>query len=285
VQIVGTTEGLAKKRGVELVHNNPILDEHAATIRKLGKRVTEEIIEIGRLLTESKEILGHGNWLPWIEREFKWSDKTAERFINVYGLSSKFDNLSNLEVPITGLYLLAAPSTPEGARVEVIERAERGETVTNTELKAIIGKHKEPQSPVSKSLMSPVLKPAWADGKPSPTTAPARPRPDTNLPILPGPPLLPGRSAEPTKAQPNAGNTEDTAAERGNGENAPAATAKTDEVVHRTLTIIQISAGAAIPIFESHYPKLVGLLREVVDECEAHLIPLNTNNDSAEAAS
>ena len=60
----------------------------------------------------------HGNWLPWIEREFGWSGQTARRFIQVAEAASKFNNLENLSVDVSGLYLLAAPSTP--AEVDVI---------------------------------------------------------------------------------------------------------------------------------------------------------------------
>jgi hypothetical protein len=94
-------------------------------IRALGKRVVGDIIEIGRRLTDAKKIAGHGNWLPWLEREFGWTDKTAENFINVYklGAQTKFEKFSNLNLPVSGLYLLAAPHTPEEARADVIARA------------------------------------------------------------------------------------------------------------------------------------------------------------------
>jgi hypothetical protein len=42
-----------------------ILAQNAETIRALGKRVIGDIIEIGRLLTEAKQIVGHGN-CGWI---------------------------------------------------------------------------------------------------------------------------------------------------------------------------------------------------------------------------
>src|SRR5262249_51951563 len=58
--------------------DNPILIEHADAIRQLGKRVVSDVVEIGRRLTEAKEIAGHGNWLSWLEREFGWSPSTAE---------------------------------------------------------------------------------------------------------------------------------------------------------------------------------------------------------------
>jgi len=101
-----------------------LIAEHAAVIRALGRRVVGDIVEIGRRLIDAKEIAGHGNWLPWLDREFGWTDKTAERFINVAG---KSDKLSNLEVPVSGLYLLAAPSTPPEVGIEqVAERFIQG---------------------------------------------------------------------------------------------------------------------------------------------------------------
>ena len=62
--------------------DNRILAKHAVAIRRLGKRVVADVIEIGRRLTEAKPIAGHGNWLAWLEREFKWTEMTATRFIN-----------------------------------------------------------------------------------------------------------------------------------------------------------------------------------------------------------
>ena len=46
------------------------LAEHVTAIRQLGKRVVADVAEIGRRLFECKRICGHGNWLPWLEREF-----------------------------------------------------------------------------------------------------------------------------------------------------------------------------------------------------------------------
>src|SRR5262245_13527098 len=117
--------------------DNRILAKHAAAIRRLGKRVVADVIEIGRLLTECKRICGHGNWLPWLEREFKWTEMSATRFMNVYEMSQS-NNLLDLELPISGLYLLAAPSTPQEARDEIIDRAQAGETIPVAETKRVI---------------------------------------------------------------------------------------------------------------------------------------------------
>jgi hypothetical protein len=116
------------------------LARHATEIRRLGKQVVSDVIEIGRLLVESKELVGHGDWLPWLSREFHWSDKTAERLMQVHKLSLKNDNLSNLAIPLSGLYELAKPSTPETAKQEVISRAEAGEPMTVNTIKEIVGR-------------------------------------------------------------------------------------------------------------------------------------------------
>jgi hypothetical protein len=67
-------------------------------------------------------VLPHGRFLPWINKEFGMSDKTAERFINVaVQFSSKIDTVSNFNPTV--LYLLAAPSTPDEVVEQVIEKA------------------------------------------------------------------------------------------------------------------------------------------------------------------
>jgi hypothetical protein len=118
--------------------NARTLARHATEIRRLGKQVVSDVIEIGRLLVESKELVGRGDWLPWLSREFQWSDTTAERFMRVHKLSLKNGNLPNLDIPLSGLYLLAAPSTPETAKQEAISRAEAGEPMTVNTVKKIV---------------------------------------------------------------------------------------------------------------------------------------------------
>jgi hypothetical protein len=86
-------------------------------------------------LTDAKRIAGHGNWLPWLEREFGWTEQTALNFMRVHAMVGKSPNFGDLNLPVSGLYLLAAPSTPEEARAEVIERAEQGEALSVSDVK------------------------------------------------------------------------------------------------------------------------------------------------------
>jgi hypothetical protein len=126
--------------------DNPTLAEHAAAIRARGKRVVADVIEIGARLTECKRICGHGNWLPWLDREFGWEETTAQRFMRVHELaSSKSGNLPDL--PVSAIYLLAAPSRPDEARDEIIARAKAGEKINVEALKETVAKaRKSPEN-------------------------------------------------------------------------------------------------------------------------------------------
>jgi hypothetical protein len=120
-----------------------VLAEHAAVIRALGKRVVGDVIEIGRRLAECKAILKEERrWLAWIENEFQWSRNTAENLINVHAMvRDKVSNFDSLNLPISALYLLAAPSTPEEAREAVIEAVADGERLTHAQVKDTIVAH------------------------------------------------------------------------------------------------------------------------------------------------
>lgn len=76
-------------------------------------------IEIGRRLTEAKEMVNHGEWLPFLEQETEFSQPTANRFMRLYkeygadqsslfGAESKYSSLNNLSIS-NALRLLALP--------------------------------------------------------------------------------------------------------------------------------------------------------------------------------
>jgi hypothetical protein len=119
--------------------------------------VAEGLVEIGFRLTEAKELVGHGNWLLWLERNFRWTERTAQRYMSVYELVAKYDIMSDLDLPMTTLVQLAAPSTPPEAIETVAERTEAGEKLTGADVKDIIDEAKSSSdTKPSKSSGSPV---------------------------------------------------------------------------------------------------------------------------------
>ena len=111
----------------------------AREIRALAKRTVYDINRIGELLTTVKGTLGHGNFGEWIDNEFGWSDRTANRFVAAY---SKFDIMSNLDnIAPTSLYLLAGKNVSDNATAEALKRAESGEYIGVAQAKDIIHRH------------------------------------------------------------------------------------------------------------------------------------------------
>jgi hypothetical protein len=117
-----------------------ILRSHARHIERLGRRAVHDVIEIGRRLCDAKRRLGHGKFLCWIAHEFGWSERTAENFMRVYDLSCKSEKFADLNLPISALYLLAAPSTPDKALEEVAVRVGNGNGVSIAEVRDIIAR-------------------------------------------------------------------------------------------------------------------------------------------------
>jgi Protein of unknown function (DUF3102) len=113
------------------------LAAHAAAIHHLAGRVVGDVVEISRRLTDAKRLCGHGNFGTWLKREFRWSEDTAERYMRVADLD-KIRTVRNLDLPLKGLYLLAAPSTPPEVRDKIIERAQGGEAVSVGDIKQTI---------------------------------------------------------------------------------------------------------------------------------------------------
>jgi Protein of unknown function (DUF3102) len=132
------------------------LASHAVAIRALSKRVVADVIEIGRRLTECRVILkGHGGYRAWVDSELGLSPQTAGRFIQVYELSQGRSNLEHLDLPVSALYLLAAPSTPKSAREAIIERAQAGEPVSVAKVNQTIETTKGRQQPAHSTASAP----------------------------------------------------------------------------------------------------------------------------------
>ena len=109
----------------------------AALIRQLARVTASNIVEIGQHLIDVKERVGQGNFIEWIKGEFEWARTTAWRFMEVAEKMPR-SNLEHLDIDVSALYLIAAPSTPAPVREEAIRRATSGEHVTHAVVKAVV---------------------------------------------------------------------------------------------------------------------------------------------------
>ena len=139
---------------LEVVFDYSVLDSEARSevqdrtseIKSLMRRATQDIIEIGLKLIQVKHCLGHGHFSDWLEAEFEWKERTARNFMRVAEVF-KSANFADLSIAASALYLLAAPSTPEPARSEALERARAGDFITITKAKRIVSQHKKSTFP------------------------------------------------------------------------------------------------------------------------------------------
>lgn len=120
------------------------MQHRAERIRQRSQVIAINIWENGRDFYEAQQELakdGYGCFQDWAESETAYSIRTVYNFIRVY---QRFDcaNFAQSNLAPSALYMLAAPSTPDQAVEEAIERAEAGERITYTGAKEIVSQYK-----------------------------------------------------------------------------------------------------------------------------------------------
>jgi len=137
---------------VALATVEDLLRESAAAIHTIRdgirKLSVDSAIEIGRRLSVVRENVDRGRWLGWLEKEFDWSDRSARNFMSVYKLAetTKLENFSNLSIPRSALYLLAAPRTPDKVRDDVLARAKAGEKMSVAKVEKAVAASEQPST-------------------------------------------------------------------------------------------------------------------------------------------
>jgi hypothetical protein len=92
-----------------------IQEAHADTLKYLH-RAAERALEAGKLLLEAKELLGHGQFLPWIKENCQLSERTAQRYMRIARSGVEPAKLADLGIAAVDK-ALALPG-PDGAEPE-----------------------------------------------------------------------------------------------------------------------------------------------------------------------
>ena len=93
------------------------------------------IVEIGGALRRAKEPLGHGNFLPWLKAEFRWSERTARNYMSLAAhFQDKTANFADLDLG-TAQELIDSPAE---VSEPIMRRAEAGETISQEEVKTAV---------------------------------------------------------------------------------------------------------------------------------------------------
>lgn len=121
------------------------LRARADEVRDQVKKTAKGIVQIGASLHDAQSRLakpGAGWFQAWIMLEFGWGISTAYNFIHVYERFGDYANFAQMDIAVSALYELARPSTPAAAVEEAVQRAEAGERLTHTIVKAIVNEHR-----------------------------------------------------------------------------------------------------------------------------------------------
>jgi Protein of unknown function (DUF3102) len=115
--------------------NRDALQKLTKNLKAAVGRHLKIVVEIGEGLLAAKELLGHGNFSPWLQAEFRWSERTARNYMTIAAhLRGKTANFAELD-QTTALALIAAPAEVRGP---IMRRAEAGESITREEVKAVV---------------------------------------------------------------------------------------------------------------------------------------------------
>lgn len=145
---------------------NARLNEIAARLDEHITATLDSIMKVGQDLSEARVLVRHGLWGAWVQHNFTdkygLSRSQADRWIDVYERFA--DSKERVEkLPISIIYQLASPSTPESAVQEILTLIEAGEAVNGKSANGIIDNHKQGISTLAAYIGAKA--PDWLKGK------------------------------------------------------------------------------------------------------------------------
>lgn len=118
-------------------------------ILDIKQRVAEDFMELGQRLCEAKELLPHGEWLPWLANNVQFSERQAQKFMALARgyesnpqLAADFGSekaFALLDLPMEEREQIAA----EGA--SVAGKTKSASDLTTREMKQIVAERKAPK--------------------------------------------------------------------------------------------------------------------------------------------
>ena len=97
-------------------------------------QTAQNIIEVGKRLTQAKEMVPHGEWKNWLQDNFNLSMPTARKFIQVY---ERF-GITRINAHFAPTQMIAMLALPEAETEQFIEvKAAEGNPVENMTIKTL----------------------------------------------------------------------------------------------------------------------------------------------------
>ena len=121
-----------RKRRKQIRQADDVVKREVAAIKAIRKRaeanakqLVRDAADIGRRLARVKSRVGHNNWQPWLEKNFGWSEDTAQRYMRTAKFVTKNRTLRFLD--LSAIYALSARNVPEDVVQQIAHRVESGE--------------------------------------------------------------------------------------------------------------------------------------------------------------
>jgi hypothetical protein len=126
-------------------------------IKESLRKTVQTVWETGKKLVEVRAQIDTCQFNLWLKTEFDWSRRTAYNFISVYEAFPEFSsaNFAQVNISISALYLLAAPSMHRATRHSIINKALSGEHISHKVIQKAIEEVKNKQ--VDDAPLTPIL--------------------------------------------------------------------------------------------------------------------------------
>ncbi len=93
------------------------------------KRTAQDVVNIGRYISEVKKALPHGQFDNWVDSELGLSKMAASRFVRAYERFKSID-LSEIDIVPTAMYNLATATVSNETFDQIIEEGKSGKSIT-----------------------------------------------------------------------------------------------------------------------------------------------------------
>lgn len=134
---------------IEIREPQTIAAEINAIRKRAARQMLEDSVEVGRLLTEAKRSVGHGDWGGWLEVNFAYSTSEANNLMRLYEAYGTADQIGIFEENRMAIFgnlsksqAIALLGLPEAQRREFVETHDV-ESLSVRDMEAEIAKIKE----------------------------------------------------------------------------------------------------------------------------------------------
>ena len=140
----------------------------------LKRKTGEGIVAIGQRLLEAKELLPHGEWLPWLEQKVDFSERTAQKFM---ALAKGYAENPQLAADLGSEKAFALLALPGEERQQIVTegvtvdgKTKAAADLTTREVKQIVAerrdpapKKRQPERTVDSGIWKPLLRGCWPE--------------------------------------------------------------------------------------------------------------------------